>query len=136
MHNPYVEAEALRDLLAEAGVPAGAITLEPLAEHTDENLYYSSVLMVGLGFDSAMVVSDPEHLMYTATCDANCCVDLGRLTPLAFPTATGTAKVGSYILTPPSLDVTAAECRQLERTTLFLCTQLDSRLACADDFGL
>jgi hypothetical protein len=84
------------------------------------------------GWTNALVVSDdPGHLMLTTLCDANCCVEEGRLTVYEFPLSGG-AKVlaGHYALYPYTPAVAAAECAQLETPTKFMCVNLASRLAC------
>jgi hypothetical protein len=137
--NEHVEAEALRDLLIAAGVPSANIEVEPQARHTDENLYYSGLIMAAHGWTSAIVISEPEHLWYTAVCDANCCVDKGRLSAFQYHTGPGGTlieKAATYVLYPAAETVTQAECDHLETPSKFMCTNMDERLACADDFQL
>lgn len=136
VHNAWVEAETLRDLLVARGVARERITLEPKAEHTDENLYFSSRIMQARGWSTALVVSeDPRHLVMTAVCDANCCVRLGRLTIFDFVlagldgTTTGAAtKLGHYELRPPAPAVTDEECETIRPK--LMCLTLASRRAC------
>ncbi len=134
--NEYVEADMLAQLLEEEGVSPARIVKEPQAEHTDENLYYSGVLMQARGWNTALVISEPGHLYYTATCDANCCVEKGRLTVLTFPLTEGDVMVGTYVLYPDAAPVTEAECDHIQGGAKLMCTQLSSRKACADDFQL
>lgn len=136
VHTPHVEADALAALLLGRGIPEAAILKEPLARHTDENLYYGTRLMQEHGWTSAIVVSDePGHLVYTALCDANCCVELGRLTLWSFDVGrNGRVNAGHYALSPPGPGVTEVECDHL--SDLLLCSNLDDRLACRDDFQL
>lgn len=136
VHTPHVEADALAALLVGRGIPEAAILKEPLARHTDENLYYGTRIMQERGWTSAIVVSDePGHLVYTALCDANCCVELGRLTLWSFDVGrNGRVNAGHYALSPPGPGVTEAECGHL--SDLLLCSNLDDRLACRDDFRL
>ena len=136
VQNDYVEAETLKDLLVAAGVDPADIFTDPLAEHTDENLYYASLILEEQGFDDAIVVSDdPGQLVYTAVSDSNCCVDLGRLSVWAFTLDGGeTAVLGHYALYPRAEAVTDEECAHI--ADLYMSTMLDSRLACADDFQL
>ena len=136
VHTDVVEAEALRDLLVDKGVPEADITLEPLAEHTDENLYYSTQIMYERGWTAALVVSEPDHLLYTAVCDANCCVGLGRLLVWDFPLDGEAVALGHYELSPPAVEVSAAECEHLTTPSKFMCFALPDRRACADDFQL
>lgn len=135
-HNAFVEAESMAQLLLEQGVPAQNVYIEPQAEHTDENIYYASLIMQNEGWQSAIVVSDPNHLTYLAACDANCCVQLGRLSTMAFATPDGDVHGGHYVLTPPADPVTQEECRHLRNPSRLMCTNFDSRRACAGDLKL
>ena len=136
VHNAHVEADALFALLVQRGIPAESIVKEPLAEHTDENLYYATRIMQERGWTSALVVSeDPGHLMMTALCDANCCVDLGRLTLREWEVMPDYfVKAGHYALIPPSAPNTDAECTFIAGK--IMCLNIDSRRACKDDFQL
>jgi hypothetical protein len=137
VHNQWVEADALAAQLLARGVPAERIVVENRAQHTDENIYYSSRIMEARGWESALVVSDdPGQLSMTAVCDSNCCVDLGRLTVLDFPTLSSTARVGHYARLPWGGASSDAECTHIERTTKAMCSKLSSRLSCASDFKL
>ena len=137
VHNEWVEADTLRDLLVARGVEASRITTEPLAEHTDENLYFSTRIMETLGFASAVVVSDqPGHLVLTGLCDSNCCVDLGRLTVVDLPIASGRVSVGHYVRHPWARPNTDEECAHIRTPSKFMCTNLEQRRACKDDFQL
>lgn len=131
-HNAYVEADTLRDLLLMRGVPADDVFTEERAEHTDENIYYSTQIMLSHGWTNAVVVSDdPGHLMLTTLCDANCCVDLGRLTVFEFTLSGGaTVLAGHYALYPYTPEVSAAECDQIEIPSKFMCVNLPMRRAC------
>ena len=88
------------------------------------------------GWTSALVVSeDPGHLMMTALCDANCCVDLGRLTLREWEVMPDYfVKAGHYALIPPSAPNTDAECTFIAGK--IMCLNIDSRRACKDDFQL
>lgn len=136
VHNGYVEADALHALLVERGVPAASIIKEPLARHTDENLYYSTRIMQEHGWTSALVVSeDPGHLMMTALCDSNCCVDLGRLSLYEWEVLPDLyVKAGHYALIPPGTPNSDAECTHI--SSMFMCINLGDRDACKDDFQL
>ena len=136
VHNDHVEADALYALLVGRGLPADAIYKEPQARHTDENLYYSTRIMQEHGWTSALVVSeDPGHLMMTAVCDSNCCVDLGRLTLYEWEVEPDLyVKAGHYALVPPGTANTDAECTHI--SGLFMCINLGDREACKDDFQL
>lgn len=135
VHTADVEAEALKRLLLERGVPEAWIEVEPRAEHTDENIYFSSLIMERNGWETALVLSDDAgHLQMTALCDCNCCVRKGRLSLHAFPLGGdgGVAKAGHYVLYPFARPVTEAECDHLRFPLRFMCTQLDTRLYCQD----
>src|SRR5437762_1504068 len=84
-------------------------------------------MMQARGWQSALVVSDdPGHLVFTALCDSNCCVDLGRLTVVELPDET---RVGHYVLYPAAGRVAPAECTQISQAGKFMCTNMASRLA-------
>lgn len=136
--NEHVEAESLRSLLIARGVADSDIVLEPLAEHTDENLYYSSRIMQDRGWQSAIVVSDDAgHLVFTGLCDANCCVQLGRMTVLDFEVpGRAPIRAGHYVLDPFGPRVEPAECEHIGSPTKALCLNRAMRRACADDFRL
>lgn len=131
-----VEAETLRDLLVEREVPLEDIHVEPRAEHTDENLYWSTLLMLKSGWKTALVVSEAAgHIVYTAMCDSNCCVDRGRLTPFRYQLEGRPNTVaGHYQLYPDGEPVTSEECEHVKLR--LLCLALDSRRACKDNFTL
>jgi hypothetical protein len=137
VHNPWVEADTLASLLVARGVPDASITRETQAQHTDENIFYSTAIMARNGWKTALVVSDdPSHLVLVAVCDSNCCVDLGRLTVFDFPLPDGDGgiagrKVGHYELYPGAAAVTADECAQIEQPSKLMCIALPSRTACA-----
>ena len=136
VHNTWNEADALAEQIAARGIPAAHIFEDPLAEHTDENMYYATRIMQEHGWTTAFVISeDPGQLMMTALCDANCCVALGRMTLVAFPILGElTVKVGHYVLAPPGIGTTADECKHL--ADLVMCINQPSRKACKDDFQL
>ncbi len=64
---PPSEAEAMRRLATSAGVPADAIVLEDQSHSTEENLANSKTLMDAHGWHSALIVSDPFHLLRAET---------------------------------------------------------------------
>ena len=140
--NEHVEAESLRDLLIEAGIPTEMIWVDTKAEHTDENIYYSSRIMVEQGWISAIFISDdPGHLMMTAICDSNCCVRYGRLTLFDFPiddpdTFEPSLGAGHYALFPYADSVPPEECNKIERPIRAMCLNLDTRRACAGNVQL
>lgn len=57
------EADACRELLEEAGVPASAISLEERSRSTIENAVYTREIMDANGWQTAIVVSDAYHLL-------------------------------------------------------------------------
>ncbi len=137
VHNAFVEADALKSLLVARGVASDDVTVENRAQHTDENLYFATKIMQARSWMTALVVSDtPSHLVLTATCDSNCCVDLGRLTVFDFPFDGGTVKAGHYALYPLGTEVSAAECAHIEEPSKLMCIALAGRLACKDAFKL
>jgi hypothetical protein len=138
VHNAYVEADTLKGLLVGRGVPDASIWTDTRAEHTDENIYYSTQIMVQQGWTNALVVSeDPAHLVMTGLCDSNCCVDLGRLTVFEFPLAMGqTVLAGHYALYPWTAAVSKAECDQIEIGSKFMCVNLPTRRACAGNLQI
>jgi uncharacterized SAM-binding protein YcdF (DUF218 family) len=56
------EADACRELLEAAGVPATAILLEETSRSTEENALESGRLMAAQGWQTAVIVSDQYHL--------------------------------------------------------------------------
>lgn len=137
VHNAWVEADTLRDLLIARGIDATQIMTEPLAEHTDENIYHSTKIMEQHDMVSAMVVSDQSaHLVLTGVCDSNCCVDLGRLSVFDVPVASGRVSIGHYVRFPWAIPITADECTQIQIPSKFMCTNLSTRRACKDNFQL
>lgn len=57
---PVAEAEAMRDFLVDAGVPAGLVLVEDRSRNTEENLRFSAELIAerGLAGPTAVVTSD------------------------------------------------------------------------------
>lgn len=137
VHNEWVEADTLRDLLVERGIAADRIMTEPMAEHTDENIYFSTKIMEAQNMVSAMVVSDQSaHLVLTGVCDSNCCVNLGRLSVFDVPIASGRVTIGHYVRFPWTSNITADECTQIQTPSKFMCTNLPIRRACQGNFQL
>jgi hypothetical protein len=89
------------------------------------------------GWSTAWIVSeDPGHLVMTATCDSNCCVELGRMMVVDLTLGGTTYKVGHYVRYPSGTMVSQAECTHIQQPLKAMCTNLASRLACADNFRL
>jgi uncharacterized SAM-binding protein YcdF (DUF218 family) len=60
--NPPSEAEAMRRVAVQMGVPDAAIVLEDRSHSTQENIRNTAAIMAAHGWSSALVVSDPYHL--------------------------------------------------------------------------
>jgi len=56
------EAESIKTLLLEWGVPASAIVLEGESRNTRENAFYSVALMDKLGCDTPLLVTSAAHM--------------------------------------------------------------------------
>lgn len=65
---PPAEAEVMRRIAVELGVPEGAILLELESCNTEENARLSAELMRRRGLSSAALVSDPFHLLRARLC--------------------------------------------------------------------
>jgi len=131
VHNAHVEADALFDLLIARGIDRAAIFKEPRAEHTDENIAYSTEIMAMHDWVDALAVTESAgHLIMTAVCDSACCVKQGRLTPFIFDVGGDEMLLGHYVRHPWSDMVSEAECDHIRFPTRAMCTQLDSRTAC------
>jgi len=61
-HNQFVEAHVMAALAEAQGLPASDIVEEPQALNTIQNVYYSAQIMHAHGWNSAEVISTPEHL--------------------------------------------------------------------------
>ena len=53
----------MRRIAAGAGVPANALIIEDRSHSTEENLANAKVLMDARGWHSAIIVSDPFHIL-------------------------------------------------------------------------
>lgn len=62
-HNKYVEADVMAARAIEDSVPDDRIIREPKAKNTRQNAYNSYQIMRTHGWQSAIVVSQPEHLL-------------------------------------------------------------------------
>jgi uncharacterized SAM-binding protein YcdF (DUF218 family) len=60
--NPWAEAEVLRRLAIEAGVPAEASVIEDQAKDIEQSAQYVKKIAESHGWTSVIVVSDPFHL--------------------------------------------------------------------------
>lgn len=61
--HPPSEAQVMRSLAVQWGVPAEACTLEEQSHSTEQNARYSAELLRSLGARRVVVVSDPYHLL-------------------------------------------------------------------------
>ena len=60
---PPSEAEMMRRIAADAGAPADAMVLDDRSHSTEENLANAKAIMDARGWRSALIVSDPFHLL-------------------------------------------------------------------------
>lgn len=65
-HNSFVEADCMRRLAIEQGVPPAAVLEERQAKDTIQNLWFSKQIMDAHHWHSAEVISSPSHLPRTA----------------------------------------------------------------------
>lgn len=65
-HNSFVEADCMKRLAVQQGVPADAVVEEGQAHDTIQNIWFSKQIMDAHGWHSAEVVSSPSHLPRTA----------------------------------------------------------------------
>ncbi len=61
-HHPPEEAEVMRRLAVEAGIPREALILDREAHSTWESLLDARDIMRARGWDTALIVSDPFHM--------------------------------------------------------------------------
>ncbi len=61
--NPPAESEVMRELAEQAGVPSEALFLDTLSHSTEQNLANAKALMDEHGWRTALIVSDPFHLL-------------------------------------------------------------------------
>ncbi|HVG57094.1 MAG TPA: YdcF family protein [Hyalangium sp.] len=61
--NPPSEAQVMRALAMQLGVPAEACILEEQSHSTEQNARYSAELLRSMGARRVLVVSDPYHLL-------------------------------------------------------------------------
>jgi uncharacterized SAM-binding protein YcdF (DUF218 family) len=61
-HNSQVEAAVMARFAEQQGVPESAVIVEPRAQNTVQNAFYSVRIMQTHGWQSAEVVSSPSHL--------------------------------------------------------------------------
>src|SRR5690606_14455391 len=64
--NPEMaDSEIAREYAIQRGIPASAIYVETNSTDTQENLAEAQKLMQALGFQTALLVSDPLHMYRT-----------------------------------------------------------------------
>jgi uncharacterized SAM-binding protein YcdF (DUF218 family) len=61
--NPPSEAETMRRIARDAGIPESALVLEDQSHSTEENLANAKALMAARGWKTALLVSAPYHLL-------------------------------------------------------------------------
>ncbi len=61
VHTPFVEAEAIAQLMVTAGVPAERIYLDPNALHTDENVFNGLQIARKQRWEKLAILSDRGH---------------------------------------------------------------------------
>jgi uncharacterized SAM-binding protein YcdF (DUF218 family) len=64
VHSAYVEASVMKLLALQTGIDADHIFTEIKAEHTTENLYYSSIMADSLGFKSVAFASEAAQCSF------------------------------------------------------------------------
>lgn len=64
VHSPYVEAKIMRLLALDLGIKDEHIFIETKAEHSTENLYYSTILANKLGFNSIAFATEPAQASF------------------------------------------------------------------------
>lgn len=65
-HNKFYEADCMKRLAVQQGVPADDVIEEKQAQDTIQNIWFSKQIMDAHGWRSAEVVSSPSHLPRTA----------------------------------------------------------------------
>ncbi len=64
VHSPYTEAKVMRLLALELGIKDENIFTETKAEHSTENLYYSTILANNLGFNCIAFATEPAQASF------------------------------------------------------------------------
>jgi uncharacterized SAM-binding protein YcdF (DUF218 family) len=64
VRSPYIEAKVMRLLALELGIKDENIFIETRAEHTTENLYYSTLMAKELGFESIAFATEPAQCSF------------------------------------------------------------------------
>jgi uncharacterized SAM-binding protein YcdF (DUF218 family) len=64
VHTKGVEAEVMRDVALELGVPRDAVLVEDQARHTTENLEYAARMLLPRGWRRVLIVTDTFQLPF------------------------------------------------------------------------
>lgn len=66
VYSPYVEGQIMKLYAIQLGVPADNILIDDKAQHSTENLWYSTILAKQTGFENIAVATDPfqSRMMY------------------------------------------------------------------------
>lgn len=59
VYTPFVESKIMKQIAIHNGVPDSVIYCDTLAEHSVENVYYSSLLAEDVGFRKIALATDP-----------------------------------------------------------------------------
>ena len=59
VYSPYIEGEVMAAYAEKLGVPKEVVFVEPLAEHSTENIYYAYKIAKNAGFENIAVTTDP-----------------------------------------------------------------------------
>ena len=59
VYTPYVEGEVMAAYAEKLGIPRSAISIEPEAEHSTENLYYAYKMAQKAGYERIALTTDP-----------------------------------------------------------------------------
>ncbi|MCW5907801.1 MAG: YdcF family protein [Chitinophagales bacterium] len=63
-YTPFVEAEVMKLIAIEMGIPKEHLFTEPKAEHSKENVYFGWLLAQQLGFKKVALASDPYQSFF------------------------------------------------------------------------
>ncbi len=66
-NNPPSEAQVMKNIALNAGVPEGALVLEDRSHSTEENLANAKTIMDSRGWHTSLIVSAPYHLLRAET---------------------------------------------------------------------
>lgn len=63
-YTPFIEAEVMKLIAIEMGIPKEHVFTEPKAEHSKENVYFGWLLAKQLGFKKVAFASDPYQSFF------------------------------------------------------------------------